>query len=544
STVYSGKDKDISPSLQFMKTSEENFYTNHSGKKGDFQSEGFTILWDESQKSGVIIGVSEPGDQNVKFHVKLSESGQIETLEAIFDIFSTQEFKGNSQVALVPIKIIPINEKGVAEALKDYGKSLGKKYGVKNISGSSPTGWCSWYYYYTKITEKTILDNINSIKSKNLPIEFIQIDDGYQKEIGEWLVPNEKFPAGMGFLAEEIKKAGYQPGIWLAPFLVRPNAEIFKMYPEAILKDEQGKPVSAIWQPIWGTGHTFCLDVTHPIAIEYLEKVFKTMTEEWGYNYLKLDFLYAGALDGVHYNTRLTPAQRYRNALEIIRKVVGKNTFLLGCGAPLIPSIGIFDGMRISCDITPFWGRQTIRKILKDKHALCTERALVNSLNRSFMHKNLWLNDPDCLITRKKKNKMSYDQTILMASVMALTGGMLLISDNMETVDEDRLPIFHKALEITKLCQEEESIPLGMMKYKFPRGIFNPGGKILGLWNPSKKSEEINLDFPYDFDIEDKKDFWTGETPNLEIDKSNKTIKALLKPFQSIILMGNNSNSE
>ena len=59
---------------------------------------------------------------------------------------------------------------------------------------------------YTKISEKVILDNLREIREKKIPVEFFQIDDGYQKEIGEWLTPNAKFPAGMQFLAEEIKK--------------------------------------------------------------------------------------------------------------------------------------------------------------------------------------------------------------------------------------------------------------------------------------------------------------------------------------------------
>ena len=40
------------------------------------------------------------------------------------------------------------------------------------------------------------------------------------------------------------------------------------------------------------------------------------------------------------------------------------------------------------------------------------------------MHRNWWLNDPDCLIVRKeKKNKMNPTQTILMATIMAMSGG-------------------------------------------------------------------------------------------------------------------------
>jgi alpha-galactosidase len=534
STVYSGKEKDVSPSLQFLRTSQENIYTTHSGKKGDFQSEGMTVLYDSEKKQGFILGISEPGDLGVKFRVKLRENGELEAIDIIYDIFASIEFKNNQGVSLTPVKWIPIGE-DIATALDEYGKSVGKKFGVKQNTEPVPTGWCSWYYYYTKISEKIILENLQEIKNKNLPLEFFQIDDGYQIEIGDWLVTNSKFPAGMKFLADEIKKVGLKPGIWLAPFLVRPKAEIFQTYPEAIIKDEEGKPVSAIWQPLWGTGHTFALDVTHPIALDYIETVFRTMTTEWGYNYLKLDFLYGACLDGVIYNSKLTPVQKYRNALERIRKVVGKNTFLLGCGAPMYPSIGYFDGMRISCDITPKWKRDFIRVLLKDKNALCTERALINGLYRAFMHRNFWLNDPDCLIVRKDKNKMNYDQTVLMATVMGLSGGMLLMSDNLSTIDTGRLPVLLKAIELSKLCQGARSIPLGLMENKFPVGFYNSSG-VLGIWNPTDKTKEIEVFFPYAFDFDSKNNLWTGQSVEMEFAPETKILKTKLGPYGSWVL--------
>ncbi|MDX1957619.1 MAG: glycoside hydrolase family 36 protein [Leptospiraceae bacterium] len=536
STIYSEIEKDVSPLLQFLRTSEENYFTKHSGKKGDFQSEGFIVLWSKQNQKGFLLGVTSPGTENVKFRVKLNERGGIETIEAIFDLFLIPEFKAKEPFELTQFKFVSFAETPSSE-LEKYALALGKKSGVKKNTNPVPTGWCSWYYYFLNISEKIILENLNELKTKKLPVQFFQIDDGYEKEIGEWLVPNEKFPAGMGFLANEIRKAGLEPGIWLAPFLLRKEASFFKMYPEAVLKDEKGNPIKAIFQPIWGSGYTYAMDVTHPASIEYLEKVFKTFVKEYGYNYLKLDFLYAGALDGVAYNSKISPAKRYRDAIEMIRKIVGKNVFLLGCGAPMIQSIGVFDGMRVSCDVMPFWYPQRHRVWLRDKHALCTEKALINGLNRSFMHRNFWLNDPDCLIIRRDKNKMSYEQTILMATVMAISGGMLLMSDNLSTLDTARLPIFEKSLELSALCQNSNSIPLGFLEYKFPRGFYNSSG-VLGLWNPTKFEEEVTIDFPFPNLIESTPDFWTGEKfTDYTYDKNTKKLTFKLKGFKSVVFL-------
>lgn len=537
STVCSSSERDTSPILQFLRTSQENFYTEHSGKEGDFQSEGLTVLWDKQEKKGLLISVLPPVDQNVKIRTVLN-SGRIEKIQIIYDIFCMPDFKMNTPYSLTTVKFTPLQNTTPEDALEKFGAAFAKKAGIKRRLEPVPTGWCSWYYYFTGITEENILQNLRELKTKNLPVEFFQIDDGYQREIGDWLICNEKFPNGMKYLADEIKKENLKPGIWLAPFLQKRNSSFFKTFPEAILKDEKGNPVQAIYQPIWGIwDSTFCLDVTHPAALDYLERVFSTFSKEYGYSYLKLDFLYAGALDGVTYNSRISPAQRYTQAIQMIRNTVGKNTFLLGCGAPMFPSAGVFDGMRVSCDVTPFWGVQRLRQWLSDRHALCTEKALINGLYRSFMHRNFWLNDPDCLIIRKDKNKMTYDQTILMASVMGLSGGMLLISDNLSTLDTERMPLFHKAVAISRACQAESSKPLGLMEYKFPRGIYNPGGAA-GFWNPTEEAAEISVYYPYPLFWENKPEFWTSATfRDYEYDKASKTLKLRLGPFQSVVFI-------
>jgi alpha-galactosidase len=251
---------------------------------------------------------------------------------------------------------------------------------------------------------------------------------------------------------------------------------------------------------------------------------------------LKLDFLFAASLPGVAYNRRLSPYERYRTGIEFIRKIVGKNVFLLGCGAPLIPSIGVFDGMRIGCDVTPFWGAQLSRRMLRDKHALCTEKALINTLTRNPMHRNFWLNDPDCLIVRQDKNKMNYDQTILMATVMSLSGGILLVSDNLSTITSDRIDLLLKAISLSKQCQKKRSYTLGIFENSFPRGIMNESG-IIGIWNPTKETEIIELDLPFKVKISDTRDYWTGDiVKDLEIDSLKKTLRIKLEPFKSVVL--------
>lgn len=507
-------DIDRSPLLSFLHYSQENVYSKNEKKVGKFISEYLTLLYNKGNQNGVLYAPLEAGEFGTKFEVVFGSEGNVTSVKVIYDIHCLPDLRPNAKLNISKIKVLFFKGSPETKLLK-YFEELGKKEGPTNLPKKVPTGWCSWYYYYTGIDQKIILDNLTKVRELNLPFEFFQIDDGYQREIGDWLYPNDKFPGGMRILADEIKRVGLKPGIWLAPFLVRKKSEFFRKYPEAILKDQNGKPVPALYNPLWGRGYTYALDITHPTALSYIEKVFTTIVKEWGYPYLKLDFLYAGLLPGDVYNKSLSPQARYQNALELIRKVVGKNTFLLGCGAPMLPSIGFFDGMRISCDVAPFWYPERLRVFLKDRNALCTEKALINDITRSSMHRHLWLNDPDCLLVRKKKNKMNEAQTKLMASVMAVSGGMLLVSDDLTKLEMDRLDLLKKAFQLNRECQAYTPIPIGIFENEFPLGLYNPGG-YLGIWNPTEEEKTVKITLPPGVKTKDPfLDFWTGTMVDL-----------------------------
>src|SRR5262249_23792333 len=54
-------------------------------------------------------------------------------------------------------------------------------------TATPPTGWCSWYCFGPRVTAQQVLDNLDTI-AKNLPaLTYVQIDDGYQSAMGDWL---------------------------------------------------------------------------------------------------------------------------------------------------------------------------------------------------------------------------------------------------------------------------------------------------------------------------------------------------------------------
>lgn len=325
-----------------------------------------------------------------------------------------------------------------AEILRHYTTMTARKMHAR-ADREMPTGWCSWYYYFTRVSEHDILENLQALSPRRneLPLRLVQIDDGYQTAVGDWTSINDKFPSGMKQIASAIREQGFQPGLWLAPFTATANSQLFREHPDWLLRDERGRPIfgGKNWN---STMHG--LDCTHPQVQDWLRRLFSTLVEEWGYPYLKLDFLFCAALPGLRYRQDRTSVQALREGLQTIRATVGDDIYLLGCGCPILPAIGLVDAMRIGPDVAPHWPARFhgLPVPASDRSSVPSAiNAIRNSLTRAWMHRAFWVNDPDCLLVRDTETKLTHDEICTLASVIGLTGGMLLLSDPMHTLREE-----------------------------------------------------------------------------------------------------------
>jgi alpha-galactosidase len=188
------------------------------------------------------------------------------------------------------------------------------------------------------------------------------------------------------------------------------------------------------------------LDTTNPEVLRWLRSLARTLVREWGYRILKLDFLFAAGLPGQRHDRHATRAEALRRGLEAVREGAGDEAFLLGCGCPLGPAIGVVDAMRIGPDVAPFWTNWLSRGPMRDLHGVATKHAVRNILTRAFMHGRLWLNDPDCLMVRASRTKLSLEETRSLAAVIGLTDGMLVLSDRMDQLAQERLAVIDTSM--------------------------------------------------------------------------------------------------
>lgn len=319
-----------------------------------------------------------------------------------------------------------------------YGAALGREMAAP-IAPHVPRGWCSWPAFGPRVTEDDVLRHVAWLGEQrpSLPLEVVQIDDGWERAVGDWEA-NERFPHGMAWLAGRIREAGFTPGLWLAPLIVQPRSELARRHPDWLLRDERGRPVSAGFSSV---GFSQSLDVTHPAVQEHLRTLIATVVAEWGYSYLKLDFLYGAALPGRRQRPEATRAQALRRALEIIRAAAGPATTLLGCGCPLGPAVGLVDTMRVEQDVAPTWKPRlgAATPLLRgDPSFPATVNTVRNILTRAWTHRRLWLNDPDPLLLRQSGSHMTAAEVETLVTAIALSGGSWVQGDDLPALDAAR----------------------------------------------------------------------------------------------------------
>ena len=173
------------------------------------------------------------------------------------------------------------------------------------------TGWTS----IARNGAVEIRQALRGLRDLNIPLDFIMIDDGYQSAVGDWLTTNSRFPDGMGQLALEIRDAGYRPALWLAPFIAENRSALWRRHPNWFLRDEGGGTITAGFNDRW-SGAFYALDLGLPEPRAYLSKIIRTVTAEWGFTLLKVDYAYAACLRS---SPKATRGEAMARALELIR---------------------------------------------------------------------------------------------------------------------------------------------------------------------------------------------------------------------------------
>ena len=356
-----------------------------------------------------------------------------------------------------------------------------------SVPKAPPTGWCSWYCFGPRVTAQQVRDNLDAIARTVPGLTYVQIDDGYQPAMGDWLETGAAFGGNVQAVLSDIRARGFQPAIWVAPFVAEEESHLFQQHREWFVTDADGSPLRSdrVTFGGWRRGPWYALDGTHPGVQQHFERLFRTMRREWGCTYFKLDATFWGAIHGGRFHDpQATRIEAYRRGMQAILRGAG-DSFVLGCNHPIWPSIGVVHGSRSSNDIRRAWDR-----------VASTAR---QNLSRNWQNGRLWWNDPDAVVLT---GDLTDDEFMFHATAIAASGGMVLSGDDLTAMPPTRLAMLRRLLPPTGIAArfDGDSLEIGMARVAEGRRAY------LFNWTETPRDITVPLASPATVS-----DFWTGE---------------------------------
>lgn len=360
------------------------------------------------------------------------------------------------------------------EHLDQYAEALETRR--KKVQRPSLVGWNSWYDLWDDVTEADFLANIQPVQSfwqnrrpaSAAPLTMT-LDDGWQKQWGDWY-PNKKFPTGIEGLAQKVNAASMHMGLWIAPLLVHPDSELARQHPDWLVKNAAYRNPKGVSLRV--------LDVSQSIVAQHLQNTIRRLIG-WGVQVLKIDFLFAGALEGQR-SLPWTGMQAYHEALRLIREAAGEDILLVAVGAPPLATLDYADVWRVGGDIA---FKPAVLGLPRPAPSFIANQARSVAGRQAYCQVTLCDADPALL------RALSQDEVNAGAWVAAATGGAMVLSDHMPRLDPKRWNwgfdslqlqngLSGQAARLASYFPAEIPVDLNSMKDRF----FTAEQKVPELW--------------------------------------------------------------
>jgi Melibiase len=402
----------------------------------------------------------------------------------------------------------------------------------------APVGWCSFHYYGNVLNEDDIVRNAEALARdyKAFGLKYILIDGGWQANgiSGSWTTTNDSFSHGMKWVAGKIRGVGLKPAIWLSEFGTD-DKTFYETHKEWFLHDEQGNAKLGSW-----FGH-YILDFSNPEVKEYLHKIYSMMTDDWGYEYFKLDGENAtrdiwGENRVRAYNPALDANTAFREGLAVIRQALGSSpgAFLSACG-PEYPteSIGVAQSARLGGDILNFSPSVPSHKHSETPSFRSVRTALEGMRRGYYTHNIAWYADPDGVLLRPP---LTEEEVHTWFSVVGLTGQLLMLGDDMPALSAERRDIARKVMPVADI-KPMDLYPQSSTPHIWILHIQRGFGTwaVVGLFNWDYDANEV----PYAFASSDQgsplRAVFNHDAALLGTDRSGPTFWALAENAQAAI---------
>lgn len=305
-------------------------------------------------------------------------------------------------------------------------------------------GWCSWYSCGTNINSQKIVSILKWITNhKNVPLEYVLIDDGWTVW-GDWKKPDtNKFPGGLPELFQKIKSQNLKTGIWIAPFLVDKNSDIIAKHPDWVVR-RRGRlfnPTELHGLLRFSPINKYLLDLNNPEVKKYIYKSLDFLIDKLKTDLLKIDFIYA-----IYFDPRLSKESADKVVSDMFEYIRNKypKVYTIASGCPFDIAAGRVDSIRTGPDtlIDPFFGFK-IPPFLRN---LFIKNKVIPALSARLKSGIIWNIDPDSFICSPKLG-IKTETIFRLSEIIKKSKGNIFLGDNLpeltnKEIDKFILPLF------------------------------------------------------------------------------------------------------
>jgi alpha-galactosidase len=427
--------------------------------------------------------------------------------------------------------------------IEDLCALAAEAMGARAWSGPPVHGWESWYHFGLFVSADDVLANARMLRERyrHIPdFDLVQIDDGWQVTYGAW-TPNDRFPADLGDLARELRAMGCRPGLWLAPFRVQSDAPgIASDHPDWCLPEGV---------PLFDTRHqTWALDASHPDALAWLRDL-GSQVRTWGFEMVKADFCYLGALEGARHDPSVTGTAALRRGLRAFADGLGENVYLLGCGMPMLPAVGICHGNRVGHDLAMPRALQELGHPLdRGWTGFAGVHAQARNVAARWAQAGRWYDaDPEVVMAwgAAGTDPAGYPTELarIMATMAVICGGPFLLADDLEPLEPaERAVLEHgPLLELLGLVGDAQFRPVDVFDHAdpptAPEHAFAPGTTAPSTWIAERAGRRLAALFnwgdhavrrPVPDCWQGTTEVWTGARVDVDIEIPPRATRLLL----------------
>ena len=387
-------------------------------------------------------------------------------------------------------------------ALLEQGAELsGVTSARRRWTGAPIGGWESWYHYGLFVDPDDIVVNARLLRERyrdRPDFDMVQVDDGWQLTYGAWW-PNDRFPTDLSTLVGDLHDLGCRTGLWLAPFMVQPGAPgVATEHPDWLVRDVAGEPV------LDRHGRA-ALDGSRPDVLAWMRDL-GAQVRAWGFEMVKLDFLYLGATGGMRADATVTGTEALRRGLRAFVDGLGDDVYVLGCGAPLLPLVGLCHGNRVGHDLcVPVKLHEYGNPLAEGWTAFQGIRPQArNVAARWALHRRWFECDPDVVMAWGSEEPagdggFALEESRTLATLAALCGGPYLLADDLGALRPGERGVVEDAV-VLDLAHGDGFRPLDLFDHADDPPLeefFDQPARIASRWRTTGTGAAVEAHFDF-----------------------------------------------